>query len=335
MDGLALVCPSCAAALAADDRFCESCGARVDSDAAPASACAACGGGPIDEDGYCQRCGHRTRPAEDRIELYLPWAAAVSDRGKRHRHNEDAFGLRQATAPEGVPATLAVVCDGVSTAGRPGDAARAAVEAGLAALADAFTAGADHLSATRTAAAAAAAAVVALAAPETDAPACTYVSAVVTAGSVTVGWLGDSRAYWLSPDGTGTQLTEDDSWAAQMVASGELPPDRAYADRRAHALVAWLGADAGDATVRVATHVPPGPGMVLVCSDGLWNYLPGAAQLAAFVFGDVSGDVSGGVARPRLETARALVRHALDAGGHDNITVALLPVGLAVEGQAP
>jgi serine/threonine protein phosphatase PrpC len=314
VENVATVCPSCAAPLAAEDRFCESCGTRVDGIAG----CTACSGGPIDADGYCRRCGQLSRPDEHPVELDHPWAAGVSDRGHRHRHNEDAFGLWQVRTPDGVPVVLAVVCDGVSTAHRPRDAAHAAVDAGIAALADAVTTGADHPAATRTAGTAAAAAVAALAAPGTDPPACTYVSAVVAPGTVTVGWLGDSRAYLLSPDGTGVQLTEDDSWAAHMVATGELTAERAYADRRAHSLVGWFGADADDMAVHVAVHASPGPGVLLVCSDGLWNYLPEAGPLAAATFADPH--------RALLETARALVRYALDAGGHDNITVALIPL---------
>ena len=36
---------------------------------------------------------------------------------------------------------------------------------------------------------------------------------VAAAGTITVGWVGDSRAYWLGRDGDARRLTEDDSWA--------------------------------------------------------------------------------------------------------------------------
>jgi serine/threonine protein phosphatase PrpC len=55
----------------------------------------------------------------------------------------------------------------------------------------------------------------------------------------------------------------------------------------------------------------------MLCSDGLWNYLPDAADLAARAMPEAQS-------RP-LDTARALVDFALDAGGHDNITVVLAP----------
>lgn len=166
----------------------------------------------------------------------------------------------------------------------------------------------------------AAAAVADLAGNGRPAPACTYVSAVVTADTVTVGWVGDSRAYWLGWGVGGAApsraLTRDDSWATHMVALGVMDEAEAQASRRAHTLTGWLGADAGKIEVHVDTFTPGGPGVVLVCSDGLWNYLPAAEQLAAAV-PDAAADPVG--------AARTLVRTALDAGGRDNITVAVIP----------
>ena len=75
----------------------------------------------------------------------------------------------------------------------------------------------------------------------------------------------------------------------------------------------WLGADATDTAPHLRTFTPAGPGRVLVCSDGLFRYRPEAADLAA--------------STPRRRSARdgqALVQLALDAGGVDNIAVAVL-----------
>ena len=55
------------------------------------------------------------------------------------------------------------------------------------------------------------------------APSCTLVCALVRAGEITVGWVGDSRAYWLAPADAADPsrlVTADHSWAAQMVAAG-------------------------------------------------------------------------------------------------------------------
>ena len=48
----------------------------------------------------------------------------------------------------------------------------------------------------------------------------------------------------------------------------------------------------------------------MLCTDGLWNYLPEAADIARFCTGT-----------DPTAAARALVDYALRSGGHDNITV--------------
>jgi serine/threonine protein phosphatase PrpC len=107
-----------------------------------------------------------------------------------------------------------------------------------------------------------------------------------------------------------------------MVAEGSLTEAEAEAHPNAHVITAWLGVDAGEVRPHVATFRPAGPGTLLVCSDGLWNYFPAAGDLAAQLAGG-----PGGPADP-LDTARTLVRHALEAGGRDNITVAVIPIPL-------
>jgi serine/threonine protein phosphatase PrpC len=69
---------------------------------------------------------------------------------------------------------------------------------------------------------------------------------------------------------------------------------------------------------------------VLVCSDGLWNYYETPASLRELVAAGPPGETV-------LETARRLVDAALEAGGHDNITVAVKSLGApswAAEGEA-
>ena len=49
---------------------------------------------------------------------------------------------------------------------------------------------------------------------EADPPSCTCVAAVMAGGRLTVGSIGDSRAYWVDIDAA-SQLTADDSDAAR------------------------------------------------------------------------------------------------------------------------
>ncbi|MFE6098605.1 PP2C family serine/threonine-protein phosphatase [Streptomyces laurentii] len=313
-------------------------GAGASAGPAPASGatdtrkvCVACRTGRVDADGYCEHCGHAQPRERDHMERELPSVAAVSDRGLRHHRNEDSFAVAAAALPDGSSAALGIVCDGVSSATRPDEASAAAAAAACAALEAALPAGTHPQTAMHEAIVAAADAVNALATPPAgdrehqNAPACTIVGSVVAGGLLIVGWVGDSRAYWVPDDRSvpPARLTEDDSWAAQMVAAGLMTEAQAYADERAHAITGWLGADAYELEPHTAAFKPDRPGVVLVCTDGLWNYAEAAEDMARVLPADASD-------RP-LHAAQVLVGHALDGGGHDNITVALLPFALPPE----
>ena len=311
---------------------------RVASLAAPAEEaklCVACRAGRVDNDGYCENCGHAQPRERDHMEQESGPVAAVSDRGLRHHRNEDAFGIGTATLPDGAPASVAIVCDGVSSATRPDDASLAAARAAGDALLSALPRGTHPQQAMHDAIVAASHAVNALAdepatarehSPHQNAPACTIVGAVVTPGLLVVGWVGDSRAYWVPVDRSSppARLTEDDSWAAQMVSAGLMSEAEAYADERAHAITGWLGADAYELEPHTASFKPDRPGVVVVCTDGLWNYAEAAEEMAEVVPPDAA-------VRP-LHSARVLVGHALDGGGHDNVTVAVVPFPAVPQG---
>lgn len=186
-----LSCVACQSLLGPDDHFCEACGedtphrglpARLGSWADGGPGCTACGGalgGTRPE--YCFGCGTRQPAAGDHLEVELPGLAAVSDLGRRHRRNEDAFAVAQATDGR----VLAVVCDGVSTTARPDEASRAAADAALAALVGA--AGLDgeggDLDAAYLAARLAVHQIPWEAEERTGAPSCTFLAAAVTAAT--------------------------------------------------------------------------------------------------------------------------------------------------------
>ncbi|MFE7032031.1 protein phosphatase 2C domain-containing protein [Streptomyces sp. NPDC057621] len=290
--------------------------------------CVACRAGQVDRDGYCENCGHAQPRERDHMEQELDAVAAVSDRGLRHHRNEDAFTVSATALPDGSPAVVAIVCDGVSSATRPDEASLAASRTANESLLSALPCGTHPQQAMHDAILAAAEAVNSLAdpaapshehQPHVNAPACTLVGAVVTPTLLVVGWVGDSRVYWVPVDRSAppARLTEDDSWAAQMVAAGLMSEAEAYADDRAHAITGWLGADAYELEPHTASFKPDRPGVVVVCTDGLWNYAEGAEEMAEVVPADAAE-------RP-LHCAQVLVGHALDGGGHDNVTVAVLP----------
>ncbi|MFF3393289.1 PP2C family serine/threonine-protein phosphatase [Streptomyces sp. NPDC002669] len=330
---LAAPAPAAPAAGAPDPR-------TVVADPAPGPAaggrlCVACRVGRVDTDGYCENCGHAQPRERDHMEQELGSVAAVSDRGLRHHRNEDSFAVSTTALPDGSPAVVAIVCDGVSSASRPDEASAAAASAANEALLESLPRGVHPQQAMHEAILAAAEAVNSLAQQPVreqdqhrhqNSPACTLVGAIMVGELLVVGWVGDSRAYWVPDDRShrAARLTEDDSWAAQMVAAGLMNEAQAYADERAHAITGWLGADAYELEPHTAAFKPDRSGLVVVCTDGLWNYAESADEMSAAVPADAS--------RRPLHGAQVLVGHALDGGGHDNVTVALLPFAVQPQG---
>jgi serine/threonine protein phosphatase PrpC len=283
----------------------------------PAGACSAGPPAQVSKHGSGEPPGIQVTSGLDHQEFDLGLAAGVTDRGLRHERNEDALALAVADTDAG-PAVLAVVCDGVSSTACPDRAAQAAAQGAATVLLHAAGGGEDPAEASTAAVYAAQRGVAELAggAELGDAPSATYVSAIMTASAVTVCWLGDSRAYWLASVGA-RQLTSDDSIAEELIAAGLLSEAEALAAPNAHVITRWIGADLAEPEPHVTTFRPPGPGVLLLCSDGLWNYQPEAQRLAELA-------LPAGLTDP-LGAARALTAFAVSAGGRDNITVALAP----------
>lgn len=320
-------CPGCGASVGPEDRFCEECGqsllVRRTPLGGPVSTpaggpCVACGE-TVAADGFCESCGREQPSGRDRMECDLGLVFGISDKGKRRARNEDSMAFGTVLGGDAPPAVVAVVCDGVATSDRADSASQRAVDEATTVLLDAVLEKADPAAATKAAVARAIEVVSELADPDVPgtAPSCTFVSAVVTPTEVTVGSVGDSRVYWLAaPESSAMSsrvLTVDDTVAAELMAEG-LSEEEANAVYQAHALSKWIGADAGEIEPRVITVRPEGPGHVLLCSDGLWNYVPDAAALAEVM------PAGGGLA-----AAAELTEIALKLGGHDNITTVLVP----------
>jgi serine/threonine protein phosphatase PrpC len=270
-----------------------------------------------DAEGYCQMCGVRSVPAQpgpgNHVEMAVDARLAfVSDIGRKHRSNEDTGAV--ARGSDG--SVVLVVADGVSTSLNSASASQAAVEAALGVLSSWPQAGA-LTDAAHAAVEAANQAVLALpiVAGDTDGPETTIVVALCRGGRLAIGWVGDSRAYLVSPD-TGDALTVDDSWVEQIVRSGEMSLEQAESDKRAHYVTQVLGMRDQPLDVHVLERELPGNSVLLLCSDGLWNYFERA--------GEVAEAVRQREASEALALCRELVDMANARGGHDNVTVAVL-----------
>jgi serine/threonine protein phosphatase PrpC len=215
-----------------------------------------------------------------------------------------------------------VVCDGVSTAPDSDRASLAAANAAAEVLSQPAP-GEEPDALMLRAATAARDAVVATTPARTgpNPPSCTFVAAVVDGPVLFTGSIGDSRAYWLPDAGEARQVSTDDSWLAEAVAMGMSPAD-AERSPQAHAITRWLGVDGPEPQPHTARIDLDGPGWVVVCSDGLWNYCSPAADLSDLVHGVAQA----GDGRP-VAVADALVAWANEQGGHDNITVVVARIG--------
>lgn len=315
-------CPKCGASVLIGDKFCEECGTSLTASQPPTNtqSCEKCGAGveAIDTDGYCSNCGFRREVKKsDRIEIMInSQLAGVSDRGLRHHRNEDFLALHQINDSQ---VNILVVCDGVSSAEQPDLAARNAAETAALELAHVWQKTEKPELAIKSAFAAALDAVCNIpyiSGVNSDPPSTTIVAAIVHNHTATIGWLGDSRAYWISNQAS-QQLTQDDSWLYEVVAAGEMSEAEARKSPHAHAITRWLGADAvADATPSIVNFTIPESGYLLLCSDGLWNYAPKAEELLNLVARSPGKDA--------ISVSRSLVEFARQGGGHDNITVAVL-----------
>ena len=320
-------CPGCREVIRPEDLYCEACGApigRPDGETGPGAVGRGSPGGPVDRDAGGDEREH--------LEIAFDDMAGMSDRGLRRARNEDAMALARI---EGRGARVLVVCDGVSTSARPAQAAQAAAEATLRHLVAALGLGQSNFEQAMKEAVNVAQGAVCRVPYEQDGlgegtdqeaqaeeqgpPATTLVAALLIEGRVTLGWVGDSRAYFVGP-GEAWQLSHDDTWLEEVIQPHLVGEGGADVALRAHVLTRWLGSDQeGSPEVSITTFLLPAEGLLLLCSDGLWNYAPTPSQIRELVSG-VAADSS------PLQLTRGLVDFARAAGGADNVTVAVATV---------
>jgi PPM family protein phosphatase len=127
--------------------------------------------------------------------------------------------------------------------------------------------------------------------------------------------IGDSRLYRLRKDTDALeQVTEDHTWVARALKSGDLTPEQARIHPWRHVLSQCLGReDIQQMDIQPIT-VQPGD-RLLLCSDGLTEEL--SDEMIAFHLKTI---------RASEKVVAALVNAAKEKGGRDNITVVLVTV---------
>lgn len=297
--------------------------------------CPACQSPVFDDELYCEVCGAGVTTREtggdqgDREERDLRVMAGISDRGRRRSRNEDAMTIAAANGR-----FLAAVCDGVASTANGDQAARAAADATLSSLEPMLRMPdwpeGDALEELFDAAFREAQSAVMLVPDEEPegsdlSPSTTLVTALVSSDKVVVGNVGDSRAYWLPLAGGGKTLSIDDSLAQESIAQG-VAPEVALADPDAHTITRWIGGDTDSVAPRLVTFDVTEPGVLVLCTDGLWNYFEEPDRLHRLL---------DGCGHSAIDIARRLVDAALAAGGLDNVTVVVVPIGVDSELTTP
>jgi serine/threonine protein phosphatase PrpC len=140
----------------------------------------------------------------------------------------------------------------------------------------------------------------------------TLTAAFVLGDQVTVAHVGDSRAYFVYPDGRVNPVTRDHSLVRRLQELGQITEDEAAVHPNRNVLYRAIGqGEPFDADI--STHMLPRPGTLLVCSDGLWGVVPE----------DDIARIINTYPAPTI-ASRELVRAANELGGPDNISVILV-----------
>jgi PPM family protein phosphatase len=142
----------------------------------------------------------------------------------------------------------------------------------------------------------------------------TVTAAKVTGDEVSIGHVGDSRAYRLR-DGVLEQLTRDHSLVAELERSGQITPEAAEHHPQRSIITRALGPEP-DVQVDTYTLAGRAGDLFLICSDGLTSMISDE-ELAAILRSAATLD----------EAAESLVRAANQSGGKDNITVVMFRLG--------
>jgi protein phosphatase len=134
--------------------------------------------------------------------------------------------------------------------------------------------------------------------------------------------VGDSRVYRYG-DGRLTQVSDDHSLVADLVRAGDLTEEEAARHPQRNILTRALGIESA---LSVDTWELPiqADDRYLLCSDGLFNEIDDD-RIAALLAGHDN---------PEL-TAATLVRAAVEAGGHDNVTALVVDIDAAPSAQEP
>jgi serine/threonine protein phosphatase PrpC len=140
----------------------------------------------------------------------------------------------------------------------------------------------------------------------------TVTAALLVGTQLTIGHVGDSRAYLMYQDGRFEPITRDHSLVRRLEELGQITAAEAAVHPQRNVLYRALGQ--GDALDADVVNVPfPQNGHLLLCSDGLWGVVP-EEDLRQLILNSPSPE----------RACQGMVAAANGAGGPDNISAVLV-----------
>ena len=128
-----------------------------------------------------------------------------------------------------------------------------------------------------------------------------------------IAWCGDSRCYLYTPEDGLQAVTQDHSYVQQLVDKGEITPEEALTHPDGNIITRALGdvdCPSEPEIITIPTHANC---TFLLCTDGLCGYIPNAT---------IEHVLHSHHQHPQ-QCRDALLQLALDAGGYDNIAIAV------------
>ena len=266
--------------------------------------------------------------------------SAKTDIGKERNQNEDAFilcpdlghpdwGQAEAQVEQGPYGTLLAVADGMGGANAGDVASALATET----IKQRFSSPAidtaidtdEHVTAFLLASIKAADNALRehiLQQPDTEGMGTTIVACWLLNDKAYIAWCGDSRCYVFNPKTGLRALTKDHSYVQELIDKGELTENEAFTHPDNNVITRGLGDFDTPAVPDIVIHPFKPNDMFLLCSDGLCGYCTN--KTIETVMRTCSNNAS--------NCCKALMDHALNAGGYDNICIALAAIE-ANEGQ--
>jgi protein phosphatase len=158
--------------------------------------------------------------------------------------------------------------------------------------------------------------------PETIGMGTTVVLLWLVDGKAHIAWCGDSRCYVFHPDKGLQPLTKDHSYVQELVDKGTIREEEAFGHPDSNLITRGLGDIDAEASADSLTYSVTEGDIFLLCSDGLCGYCRDA-QIEDILY-DGLKDMDA--------CCDKLLDAAMQAGGEDNITIALvatLPEGMS------